>query len=260
MKRFIMLTVLANLLFLLPASPLSASEAHFLQPVELIIIDAGHGGIDPGATAVLEREGERTAVYEKELNLALALLTAERITAAFPDIRVLLTREDDRYISLEQRSQAANRAVTEEGKSKIFISFHANSAEDAQAASGFELWLRYPSRTYDFFSPAVAEAGIEVAADTANSQLNRELDRADRLLSESILLAMEAVLGSESRNRGIKYADFHVLMNTFMPAVLIETGFMSNPAELEQLISEEYRTRIADAVLRGISLYLAAVE
>ncbi|NQT57795.1 MAG: N-acetylmuramoyl-L-alanine amidase [Bacteroidetes bacterium] len=245
--------IILNLNMLL-ISTLTAGS-FFMQPTGAIIIDAGHGGDDPGAVSEISSDGIQTVYYEKDINLAIANRVAAILAEQFPEILIVKTRSDDSSISLWERAQYANTLEIAVGTSKIFISIHANTAPGINAF-GFEVWKLYPYITHDFYSSEINESSILKFVDITNNSLNRELDKADSFLAESIQTALANGIGEDTRNRGIKESAFYVLKQTYMPSALIETGFMSFEDELVSLIDPAYQNLIATSIVEGINLYI----
>lgn len=231
------------------------ANSFFMQPAGAVIIDAGHGGADPGAVAELFIDDIQMIFLEKDINLAIANNVAVVLEEHYPDILIVKTRSDDISLSLWERAQFANALETARGTSKIFISIHANSAPGVKAF-GFEVWKLYPYVTHDFYSSEISESSILKSVDITNSSLNRELDRADSFLAESIQDALSEGLGETTRNRGIKESAFYVLKQTYMVSTLVETGFMSYEEELMHLIDPEYQKLVADSIVKGIGSYI----
>ncbi|GIO34535.1 MULTISPECIES: N-acetylmuramoyl-L-alanine amidase family protein [Paenibacillus] len=174
-----------------------------------IVIDAGHGGKDRGATGASGR-------FEKDLTLQLAL-KVEELAKQEPGIEVYLTRADDRFISSIDRARPkfANDLGTD-----LFISIHGNTYEDP-SVSGTE--------TYYYHEDS-------------------------RPLAE--IMQRHVVETSGFRDRGVKKENYFVVKDTFMPAVLIETGYVTNPQEEEQMQNSGVQYRIAGSILDGIKEYL----
>jgi|GEM_PF-952419 len=178
----------------------------------VVVIDPGHGGNDSGAEASLDG----IDIYEKDLNLDIALLIKPRLEEE--NIRVILTRDSDEYVSLETRCEIANAA-----NASLFISIHQN-IDETKTASGIQSWIA--SNREESLKLAEAVHG--------------------RLL-----------LGLKSNDRGVHEDDeFVVTRMTEMPSVIIETGFLSDTDELKLLTTPDYRERIASSVSNGIVAYL----
>lgn len=194
----------------------------------VIVIDPGHGGKDTGA------KGKR-GVEEKRVALDVARrLRAHLVNAGF---KVYLTRENDRFVELDERSRKAQRWGAD-----LFISIHLNSAASA-AAEGTE--------TY-----ALASAGYESTSGGLSnlSQPGNRYESANGIAAYQIQRALTQRVGSN--DRGVKRSRFLVLKNAPCPAVLVECAFLSNAREEEQLLLETRREALAQALARGTINYL----
>jgi N-acetylmuramoyl-L-alanine amidase len=183
-----------------------------------IVIDAGHGGYDDGAVGP-------QGLTEKDIVLDVALRLRALILLRL-ETEVLLTREGDRYIALQDRTAIANREDAD-----LFLSIHANSSPHEDAA-GTETYFLNPS----------GHAG------------NSESRRVAETIQRSIF-GLAAISNSTARNRGAKRAPFMVLTHAEMPSILAEIGFLSNPADEFNLSLPEYRQRIAEALFEGLREY-----
>lgn len=181
---------------------------------KIVIIDAGHGGSDPGAIGVTEDE---TTYQEKAITLSVATMVKNILTKQ--GINVIMTRDKDTYPSLTERSDLANT-----NSAVIFASIHANSAT-TPTASGFEVY--YSSMNN---SSATGLSSSELAKAVSNA-IDKEIS---------------------TKNRGVKTADHVVTKTCKMPAILVEIGFMSNPEELELLVSKDFRASLAKGIANGI--------
>ncbi len=223
--------------------------------IRKIVIDPGHGGNDPGAIG-------RTGLKEKDLVLDIGKRVKEQLTENGVD--VVMTRDRDRFIPLEKRSQIAN-----ESDADFFVSIHANSAR-LKGARGFEVY--YLSTAVDDNARAVeaAENSFLKFDDSSFQRHNTDLEATlwDLVYTEnrqeSVELAKyiaKAVDGSTSlHNRGVKSARFYVLRGSQMPSVLVEVGFISNPAEEKNLKDPAYRQAVAAAITKGILNYKSVYE
>ncbi|MBI2412805.1 MAG: N-acetylmuramoyl-L-alanine amidase [Deltaproteobacteria bacterium] len=213
----------------------------------VIVIDPGHGGEDTGAVGPGGAE-------EKNVVLSLALKVAEILNERIPST-VLLTRTGDVFIPLEERTAFANRNGAD-----LFVSIHVNAAVNREA-SGFEtFFLSFDATDDDARRVAAFENRIVKTAeaktdgddiqlillDLANTEAHHESSR----LAENVHLSMLKYSGRE--NRGVKQAPFTVLVGATMPAILVESGFISNPAEEKLLTSKKEQGRIAEAIVDGI--------
>jgi len=223
--------------------------------VQRIVLDPGHGGKDPGCLF-------SGGIREKDIVLKLARVLALKLEKEL-GCEVLLTRMDDVFLPLEKRTAFAN---TEKGD--LFISLHIN-AHRQSSISGLE--------TY-FLNMATDERAVLVAA-RENSTSEKNISDLQTILndlmlntkiSESSKLAYEVHNGMVTRvgknynNRvkslGVKQAPFYVLIGAEMPAILVETGFITNPTDRKRLTSSKYLETLADGIVDGIRAYIKSIE
>lgn len=215
-----------------------------------IVIDAGHGGRDPGAIGV-------GGVREKDVNLKLAKRLASRLAAK--DFDVVMTRRDDRYLDLEQRTVLAESAAGD-----LFISIHANSSPK-RATRGLEIY--YLDEEYERHSLTVAARENDVEPSQLDS-LQRTLAklRVSETGAHSERLAtvvhddIVAGLKKDRRTRGVpdlgvKKGPFYVLFLSSMPSILVEAGFLSNSRDAKLLTSDLYLDLLADRIASGVVRY-----
>lgn len=224
------------------------------EGIRLIVIDAGHGGRDPGAIG-------RNKTREKDITLQLAKKLAEALRKEI-GCKVLMTRKDDRYIKLHDRTAFANKVGAD-----LFISLHANASPNRRA---------YGLETY-YLNLAKNNQAAEVAARENNTSLeevsnleailfdlmaNAKINESSRLAAE-IQQAMVSHLKpkySHIKDLGVRQGPFHVLLGATMPSVLVETAFISNSREEKRLQSSAYQKRIAQAIVRGVKDYRETLE
>ena len=210
-----------------------------------IVIDAGHGGKDPGALG----EGER---QEKVVVLSIAKKLRDALTAK--GYKVLLTREGNTFIPLKGRTQFATQ-----NRADLFISIHANANRNREA-NGIETYY------LDVASTDKASEGIAARENADSGYSIQELNTLlEGLVQESksadsqrlaTAVQKELIRATGARDRGVKHARFVVLIGTSVPAILIETGFISNPTEGKNLMSAAYQQKIAGAITLGIDKFL----
>jgi N-acetylmuramoyl-L-alanine amidase len=229
--------------------------------VNRVVIDAGHGGKDPGAVGKHSRE--------KDIALAIALKTGEYIEKYLPGTEVIYTRKTDVFIELHRRAQIAN-----ESKASLFISIHCNAAKST-APYGTETYVMGLHRS---------EANLEVAKLENAAILNEEnysdmyegfdpnQDEdyitltmfQDAFLEQSTILADEIQRQFRERvkrkDRGVFQAGFLVLYRTAMPGVLVETGFITNEEDERFLMSEDGQAYLASAIYRAVKYYKEEME
>ncbi len=230
--------------------------------VRTIVIDAGHGGKDPGCSGVNHSR-------EKHLALAISLKVADLIRSRYPQVKVILTRDKDVFVPLYERAAIANRA-----KADLFLSIHCNFMPKLS-------WVR-GSETY-VMGLHTAEHNLDVAKREnaailfeADYEKNYDYDPnspeghimlsmvQNAFLDQSILFAqfVEQQIHSHAgrRSRGVKQAGFVVLKETMMPSVLVETGFLSNAGEEQYLNTEPGQMAMAEAIVKAFGQYKGEVE
>lgn len=231
------------------------------QQVKKVIIDAGHGGKDPGAIGA-------TGKKEKDIVLKIAQKTAKYLQENFPDLKVELTRDSDVFLELHERSTIANKRGAD-----LFVSIHANSASNSDA-HGTETYVLGLHRTEANLEVAKRENSvIELEDNTAeNYQFNPNSPEGHIMMSmaqnayldQSIEVATNVQSQFEQRvnryNRGVRQAGFYVLYKTTMPSILIELGFLSNPEEEQFLSSVNGQDYMASAIYRAIKEYKQHVD
>jgi len=215
-----------------------------------IVIDAGHGGKDPGAV------GYR-GTKEKDIALDVAKRLEKKISKNM-DVKVVMTRDEDVFLRLSERTKIAN-----ENNGSLFISIHTNAAEDRRA-SGFETFLIGLNKNEYAAKVAAREnAVLELEGKTGQELTGEDLIQATiaqaafASSSETFadMVQKEIKKRVQSRDRGVKQAGFVVLARASMPNVLVELGFISNPAEEKKLRSPQYRDQLATAIYRAVQQY-----
>ncbi len=216
--------------------------------IRTIVIDPGHGGKDPGAVY--------NGLKEKDIVLEISKYLYDYLKAD-PDLNIHLTRNKDIFIPLEERTAIANKL-----KADIFVSIHANAAKN-RAASGLETFV---------FNVTNDRAALEVAA-LENQATTKSISDLQGILKdilkyskleESVSLAgsvqsclVKNVNASSKQNLGVKQAPFYVLVGATMPAILVETGFLSNNDDASKLKSSAYRKKVAKGIYDGIKEYIS---
>jgi N-acetylmuramoyl-L-alanine amidase len=228
--------------------------------IDLVVLDAGHGGRDPGAV------GYRGA-FESVLVLDVTRRVEKRLRAA--GVSVALTRTGNQTVSLEKRADIANGLVSK-GRKGIFVSIHAN-ASLSSSRQGFETYFLSPiASSAEARSTAAIENGA-LAADLPqegkgamekifSNLLVEEYRRESVELAEDVQKGLKNIIGRWSPDRGVRKANFYVMRCIYMPAILVEAGFITNPAEAKLLATAEYRDRIADGIANGILEFIRKSE
>lgn len=234
-----------------------------------VVIDAGHGGKDPGAVSADKK------TYEKNIVLDISLRLADKIKSEYPDVTVVMTRDKDEFIPLNVRADIANKANAD-----LFISIHVNAARNS-SASGFSLHVMGQSEnkgtdlyelnmesvmrensviqleddystSYEGFNPSDPESYIFLQL-MQNAYLEQSLSFAQtvtKYLNGSVI----------GKNRGIWQNPFLVLWKTSMPSVLIEIGFISNYSDLSRMIVQTNREKIADCLYHAFKEYKSSYD
>lgn len=233
-----------------PAKPIMPKPAAPATQVRTIVIDPGHGGKDPGTVG-------RHGTTEKDVTLKVALLLRDMLNK-LPNTRVLMTREKDVFIELEDRAKFAN------GKdADLFVSIHVNS-HPHKGVRGLEIY---------HFGEAKDQRALEVAARENGTPLNStgvgwEYLVADLLTSKKIEDSLELAWTAKQAmvshlnghystiDHGVKTAPFYVLRFTTMPSILAEIAFMSNPTEEEQMRTPAFLSQVAESIFDGVKTYL----
>ena len=224
--------------------------------LDVIVIDAGHGGRDPGAI------GYR-GTKEKDVNLGIALKLGKLIEEKLNNVKVIYTRKDDQFVELYRRGQIAN-----ENNGKLFISIHCNSTDERPGTSkGFEVYLLRPGKTEDAIRIAEKENSV-IKLEEGYQERYKYLSDENFILTAMASTANVkhsekfAELVSEKfgrnlpiKNNGVKQAGFFVLVGASMPSVLIETGYINHPEDELYLRSEKGQQQIAEAIFKAILDY-----
>lgn len=206
------------------------------QPVKTVVLDAGHGGKDKGAFS--------PSAWEKDFNLDIVRRVRPILMKA--GLRVILTRNNDKFIPLEDRAALANRTPE-----SIFVSIHFNSALANPAAKGFEVFCITPRG-----SPSTEYDELRVR-DMVEEKGNPS-DLQSFALANTVYHSLHGRM--EMADRGVKRSRFAVLRLTRTPAVLIEGGFLSNRDDVQKVTSRAWRDRYAEAIANGILEYKRLAE
>jgi N-acetylmuramoyl-L-alanine amidase len=221
----------------------------------VVVIDPGHGGVDPGAI------GTTSNTLEKEVALRTALALRDQLEAT-GRYQVIMTRNDDRMIELRDRLQIARR-----GQGELFISLHADSLVSAPAVSGASVYTLSEPTSNDEPPPLLSKenrpeilASIDLSpeddlvpailSDLARRDTNNKSIRLAELLVQELTLT--------TRMAQLRQASFVVLQSPDMPSVLVELGYLSNPADETALADDAHIARLARAVARAVDEYFEA--
>jgi N-acetylmuramoyl-L-alanine amidase len=222
---------------------------------DVVVIDAGHGGKDPGAIGV-------NKVQEKKINLAIALKLGELIQDNLSDVKVIYTRSSDKFVELYKRGKIAN-----ERNGKLFISIHCNSTPQKPTnINGFEVYLLRPGRTREAIEIAEMENSVIKYED--NPKRYQELTDENFILvtmahstfmkySEkfSEILSDQFKESNDIKSGGVKQAGFYVLVGASMPSVLVESGYLSNKKDAGYLTSEQGQEEVAKNIFEAVKKF-----
>jgi N-acetylmuramoyl-L-alanine amidase len=226
-----------------------------------IVIDAGHGGNDPGARGSI--------INEKVINLSVALKLGNLISEKHQDVKVIYTRKTDRFVGLDERANIANR-----NKADLFVSIHTNAVEKGKSVSGTETFTLGLARSDENLEVAMRENSAILLEEnylekyegfdpnSTESYIIFEFMQ-NRHMEQSISLASEiqkAFKEAKRADRGVKQGGLLVLRKTGMPSVLVELGFITNPAEERFLKSAEGQNKLAKAIYDAFVVYKHAYD
>jgi N-acetylmuramoyl-L-alanine amidase len=224
--------------------------------VRRIVVDPGHGGKDFGAPGFLP------GVHEKDVVLEISKRVAKKIREQL-DLEAILTRSDDRYLTLEERTAFANTH-----KADLFVSIHTNASRDPRAA-GIETYFLNLATDDD----AIRVAAMENATSTKNiSDLssilndllkNAKINESSRMaayVQHALVTTLNHRGYHQIRDKGVKQAPFYVLLGARMPSILVETSFISNPEECRRLTSAAYQDHLAESIVRGLKGYIREIS
>jgi len=223
--------------------------------IKAIVIDPGHGGKDPGAIG--EFDGMR--IQEKDLNLEVGLRLSQLLQLRFPERKILMTRTDDSYPSLEDRVELANSIKLAETEAVIFISIHANASFNKNT-NGYEVWYLNPNFRRTLVDEKTAREKGEDIAPIINTMLEEEFTTESIILAKKVYKRLGQMIGEFSSARGIRAEEWFVVRNAKMPSILIEMGFVTNKAEMQLLSQPAYLRKIADAIYNGVCDFIEHFE
>lgn len=250
MKQTILIILLIALSCTIPALAQSGSGYTF----KTIVLDAGHGGHDTGCRGVIDNE--------KNVTLDIVLKLGALIKKTYPGVKVVYTRQTDTFIELYERANIANRV-----KADLFVSVHCNASKST-TAYGTETWLMGLHKSdgnlevskrendvimlednyqenYEGFDPNSPE-GYIILSMNQNAHIDQSINLASKVEEEFVK--------DGRQTRGVKQAGFLVLWRTTMPAILIETGFLTNREEERYLVSEKGKNEVAASILQAVAL------
>ncbi len=255
--------ILAGLLYLICPGLLKAQDMGAVSRIRTVVIDAGHGGKDPGA---ISKNGK---YKEKNITLSVALKLGELIKGSYPDIKVVYTRSTDKYVELAQRAAIANK-----NKADLFISIHVNSAKATQAR-GTETFVMGAHKSEDNFEVCKLENSVIVIEDDYERKYEGfnpgspesyiifsllQNVHQEQSIRYAAKVQSEFSKGPITVNRGVKQGGLLVLWRTTMPAVLTELGFISNAKDCAVLVTKSGQEQFAKKLFNAFVSYKKEFE
>jgi N-acetylmuramoyl-L-alanine amidase len=228
------------------------ASAQAIWKIDTIVLDAGHGGKDPGTV------GRWGNMHEKDIVLDVVLRLG-RLLEKQKDINVVYTRKTDTFVPLWKRTEIANKA-----KGKLFLSFHVNAA-GSKSANGFESYLLRPGRSKESMELAKKENAVIQMESTEDKKKYENYDNIANIVANLVnstfmkdsedfaeILSTNYNKKVSQKNRGVKQAGFYVLVGASMPKVLIELGYNTNWSEAKKLNSPRHRQLLAETIFNSI--------
>lgn len=258
MLRFHIITILAALAIIIPIEN-NAQNTNFT--LKTVVIDPGHGGKDPGAII--------GKLKEKDIALDVALKTGQLIKNNYPNVDIIYTRDDDRFIPLNSRANIANKANAD-----LFISIHVNYFNQS-GINGTETYILGNHRSEENLKVAQMENSVILLEEDHNTKyegfdpnsaesyimfelIQNEFMEQSRQIADEIQTNFTQI--AKRRNRGVRQAGFLVLRNTAMPSILIELGFLSNPNDKAFLVTQKGKDQLAHSIYKAFAKYKTKID
>lgn len=250
--------LIGTLIAFLLGMPAGISAQSNSDRVDVLVIDPGHGGKDPGCVGKTARE--------KDIVLSVALKFGAKVKERFPDVKVVYTRSDDRFVELWKRGQIAN-----DNHADLFVSIHCNAA-GSSSARGMETWLRGSQKDAANLAEVQRENAVvfqeqnheknysQSWLDVVTATVHQDAGFENSIYFSSELQALYSRDIPASPNRGIKQGPFYVLWKSARPSVLTELGFLSNPSEEKFLLSKEGQDKVSDCLLEAFAKYKQRID
>lgn len=256
MRKKTVIFLFAALLLLCFGASYSTAQNKQVVELKTVVIDAGHGGHDSGAT--------NGKIYEKNITLSVAKRLGDLIKKNYPSVKVIYTRSDDRFVELYKRADIANK-----NNADLFISIHVNSAGN-RSARGHETFVMGQDMSKSNFEVCQLENSVIVLEDDYSSNYQGfdpnnpesyiiftllQNSHLEQSLDFATLVQKYAANGPITTNRGVKQDNFIVLWKCTMPAVLIEIGFISNQSDMKILTDKNSQQNIAGNIFKAFQSY-----
>jgi len=254
-----------NLLF--PEQTLEAVNRYFelralrrLQPrVAAILIDPGHGGKDSGAIGYHKDKQGELRLLEKDVVLDVSKKLYLLLNKEYPDKQIMLTRDDDRYLKLEERTEIANNVEVGKNEAIIFVSIHANAAFNREA-KGYEVWVLPGDYRRTLIDTEDLDEETRPIAPILNVLLEEEYSIESITLAQAVLKGFDNVVGDVTDNRGIREESWFVVRKAKMPSILIELGYVTNKEEATRLADQAYLQKLVLGIYTGIRSFVSNFE
>ena len=229
--------------------------------VAYLLLDPGHGGVEPGSIGSYLEGTKRVTLREKDVTLKIAQKLSGLLGKEYPDKEVVFTRADDRFVSLENRTVIANTFLEKTSDAVHYVSIHANSTlNKSSKASGFEVWVLPPTYQRKLLDEkTVGRENLDILP-ILNSMFEEEISVESVMLAQEILRGLDGSVGKVTGNRGLRQNDWYVVRNARMPAVLVEVGFVSSEEEAARLADDTYLNDVAAGIYTGIRAFVARFE
>jgi N-acetylmuramoyl-L-alanine amidase len=219
--------------------------------LDVIVIDAGHGGKDPGTIGL-------SGIKEKDIVLPIALKFGELVQNAFPDVKIIYTRTKDDYPEVHERTVLANKE-----NAKLFISIHANYKKHEETdKKGFEIYLinkeRFPEAVQITSNENRSVKYEQLGNDTVSGYIFSNLVQTGYRKYSELLASKLQYSFSETtaiQSRGVMQAGYWVIVGSSMPSVLVECGYLSDAAEEKYLSSKEGQEKVVQALFNAFAEY-----
>ncbi len=244
---------------------LTAAEQYFKESedgsgfkIGAILIDPGHGGKDPGAAGNFKVNGKNVKVQEKDVVLSIGKTLSQKLKEAYPSKQILMTRSNDTYLKLSERTDIANGVKLAPNEAIIYVSIHANASLDKKSR-GYEVWYLSPGYRRTVLDKSQTEEDKSLFP-ILNSMMEEEYTAESILIAKFIMDGLEPQIGKDSKARGIKAEEWFVVKNSKMPSVLIEVGFVTNEKEALNLNNPAYLQRVSTGIYNGISAFVTHFE
>jgi N-acetylmuramoyl-L-alanine amidase len=252
---------------LFPDETLAALSRYFelrelrrlLPRVAAILIDPGHGGKDSGAIGYHRDKQGELRLLEKDVVLDVSKRLYLLLRNEYPDKQIMLTRDDDRYLKLEERTEIANSVSVGKNEAIIFISIHANAAFNKNA-KGYEVWVLPADYRRTLIDSDQLDEETRPIAPILNVLLEEEYSIESITLAKAVLDGFDKLVGDVTENRGIREESWFVVRKAKMPSILIELGYVTNKEEATMLADQAHLQKLVLGIYTGIRSFVANFE